>query len=99
VLAPRQGLLKGRDRLYAARAFSEALQLQKDRKVPLRAGLDAAISHAQIAAVINCVHAHHEPSLPLVMSRLHSYSVQRNFCTHSRHKWGCTTFFSLLAQC
>ncbi len=35
VLAPRQGLLKGRDRLYAARAFFEALQLQKDKKVPL----------------------------------------------------------------
>ena len=33
VLAPRQGLLKGKDRLYAARAFFEALQLQKDKKV------------------------------------------------------------------
>lgn len=33
VLAPRRGLLKGRDRLYAARAFFEALQLQKDKKV------------------------------------------------------------------
>lgn len=32
VLAPRQGVLKGRDRLFAARAFFEALQLQKDKK-------------------------------------------------------------------
>lgn len=33
VLAPRQELLKEKDRLYAARAFFEALQLQKDKKV------------------------------------------------------------------
>ena len=38
VLAPRQGLLKGKDRLYAARAFFEALQLQKDKKVLLCTG-------------------------------------------------------------
>lgn len=35
VLAPQQGVLKGRDRLFAARAFFETLQLQKDKKVRL----------------------------------------------------------------
>lgn len=35
MLAPQQGVLKGRDRLFAARAFFETLQLQKDKKVRL----------------------------------------------------------------
>jgi hypothetical protein len=47
VLAPRQGLLKGKDRLYAARAFFEALQLQKDRKVHCRAPGSAVLATRQ----------------------------------------------------
>jgi hypothetical protein len=60
VLAPRQGLLKGKDRLYAARAFFETLQLQKDKKVRPCAGLGAA-NHAQSTAATLC-EAQHAPS-------------------------------------
>lgn len=74
MLAPRQGLLKGRDRLYAARAFFEALQLQKDNKVRPCAGLGAA-SHAQSVAFIDSVNGHDELSLLPVMCLLAAETI------------------------
>lgn len=64
VLAPRQGVLKGRDRLFAARAFFEALQLQKDKKVQLTQ--KEPLGPIVVAPAVNWDRRH---SLPLQQSQ------------------------------